>query len=220
MVEKTLEMPDEPFTMVVPEYGPCDCDNDDETQKKACAEETKVAEVKKPAKDKMCYKCKVNKATVTNKQEVSCKDCLMFMLTHRFKNAIVRYVRIQKDYPNLVAVSGGSNSMAMLHLLHNCLNGNKSTKKMFFKVHILFIDEGTIYGWTQEQRDQNRKLVEQACANYGFGITTVMLESVFDVDHDTKNVAASVDDMDSDAYKQSGASLAQGPHVLPVSDFS
>lgn len=50
----------------------------------------------------------------------------MWMLTHRFKNALVRYVRIQKDYPNLVAVSGGSNSMSMLHFLHCCLNGNTS----------------------------------------------------------------------------------------------
>jgi len=75
------------------------------------------------------------------------------MLNHRFKNSIVRYIRIQKDYPNLVAVSGGSNSMAMLHLLYNCLNGNKSAKRMFFKIHILYIDEGTVFDWTNEQRE-------------------------------------------------------------------
>ena len=73
-----------------------------------------------------CYKCKEKPAQYKNKQDVVCRDCLMWMLTHRFKNALVRYVRIQKDYPNLVAVSGGSNSMAMLHFLHCCLNGNTS----------------------------------------------------------------------------------------------
>ena len=84
------------------------------------------------------------------------------MLTHRFKNALVRYVRIQKDYPNLVAISGGSNSMAMLHFVYSCLEGNKSQKKMFFKVHILFIEESrSVYGATEEQAASNRLMIEQ-----------------------------------------------------------
>lgn len=92
MVEKTE--PEEVFQMVIPEYSPCDCDNnaDEETKSKpACTSQPTAIPVKK---EKMCYKCKVNKATLTNKQEISCKECLLFMLTHRFKNALVRYVRI------------------------------------------------------------------------------------------------------------------------------
>jgi len=77
--------------------------------------------------------------------------------------------------------------MAMLHLLHNCLNGNKSTKKMFFKIHILYIDEGTVFGWSDEQRAANRGIIEEACKQYGFNLTTVFLESVFDVELDTRN---------------------------------
>ena len=77
------------------------------------------------------------------------------MLTHRFKNALVRYVRIQKDYPNLVAISGGSNSMAMLHFLYCCLSGNTSQKKMFFKIHVLYIDEArAVYDVPQDEADR------------------------------------------------------------------
>lgn len=170
-----------------------------------------------PKGAKLCYKCKVNKATVTNKQEVSCKDCLMFMLNHRFKNSIVRYVRIQKDFPNLVAVSGGANSMAMLNLLHNCLNGNKSMKKMFFKVHILYIDEGAIYGWTPEQHTQNRKVIEEACESYGFDLSTVYLESVFDLELDIKNEHAG--DMDAEVYTKAGTMLEPKTNVFQVADL-
>ena len=215
MVEKTeqskpLEVSEEPFQMVIPEYSPCDCDNDGEETKSKPASNCAKQEKKEKAegelqakKEKMCYKCKVNKATVTNKQEVSCKECLMFMLTHRFKNAIVRYVRIQKDYPNLVAVSGGSNSMAMLHLLYSCLNGNKQAKKMFFKVHILYIDEGTIFGLSPQERENNRQMIEDACVRYGFNISTVYLESVFDLDVDLKNGPSG--DLEADIYMQAGS---------------
>ena len=89
-----------------------------------------------------------------------CQECLLWMLTHRFKNALVRYVRIQKDYPNLVTVSGGSNSMAMLHFLYCCLSGNTSQKKMFFKIHVLYIDEArAVYGVSQEEADLRANLV-------------------------------------------------------------
>lgn len=209
MVEKTLD--ELPFDLVIPEYSPCDGHI---TKSDKPKEESKVEP--QPA-GRMCYKCKVNRATVTNKQEVSCKDCLMFMLTHRFKNSIVRYVRIQKDFPNLVAVSGGSNSMAMLNLLHNCLSGNKQAKKMFFKVHILYIDEGTVFGWTDQQRDANRRIIEDACSRYGFNLSTVQLESVFDVDLDTKNEPAA--DLESDDYMAAGSSLDPKPHVFVTENF-
>ena len=98
-----------------------------------------------------CYKCKEKPAKFKNKQDVVCWECLESLLIHRFKNAITRHVRIQKDYPNLVAISGGSNSMALLYFLYNCLSGNTSSKKMFFKIHILYIEEGpAVYGWSPE----------------------------------------------------------------------
>jgi 3'-phosphoadenosine 5'-phosphosulfate sulfotransferase (PAPS reductase)/FAD synthetase len=97
------------------------------------------------------------------KKERVCKDCYIQNVGHRFKNTLLRYCRVQKDFPNLVAVSGGSNSMAMLNLIWMCLSGNKSQKKMFFKVHVLYIDETSIFGVNQEEADRRRRVITDAC---------------------------------------------------------
>ena len=78
--------------------------------------------------------------------------------------------------------------MAMLHFLYNCLSGNTSQKKMFFKIHVLYIDEGrSVYGWTDEEAEQHRQLIVDTCGRYGFNFTVVGIESVYDVDRDTLN---------------------------------
>ena len=104
--------------------------------------------------------------------------------------------------------------MAMLHLLYSCLNGNKQAKKMFFKVHILYIDEGTVYGWSDAQREANRKLIEDACVRYGFNLSTVFLEAIYDISLETKNEPAP--DMDAEIYTKSGSALDPNPHTFPV----
>ena len=88
---------------------------------------------------------------------------------------------------------------------------------MFFKVHILYIDEGTVFGWTDQQREQNRKMIEETCLRYGFNLSTVYLESVFDIDLDIKNEP--VADMDAQIYTESGKDLENTPHCFPVLDL-
>jgi len=123
----------------------------------------------------------------------------MWMLTHRFKNSLVRHVRIQKDYPSLVAVSGGSNSMAMLHFLHFCLNGNTSLKKMFFKIHVLYIDEAAgVFGSPEEEAAKHRETIRAACERYGFTLTILPFEKVYELSLDSQNEAS--EDMDSEKY--------------------
>lgn len=54
--------------------------------------------------------------------------------------------------------------MAMMHLLWNCLNGNKSQKKMFFKIHIVYIDEAqTVFGTTAEESARRREIIIALC---------------------------------------------------------
>ena len=213
------------FQMIIPEFGVCgaeaDGQGDDEETKDAGAQakgkaatkggEGKAAhveqsspqqeEAKTPLKN-ACYKCKEKPAKFQNKQDTVCWECLENMLVHRFKNAITRHCGIQKDYPNLVAISGGSNSMAMLHFLYNCLGGNTSTKKMFFKIHVLYIEEGpAVYGWSPELIQQHRQLIAQTCERYQFAYTIVPLESVFDIKQDFINKVASPEELNSEIYK-------------------
>jgi hypothetical protein len=54
--------------------------------------------------------------------------------------------------------------MAMLQLLWKCLEGNKTHKKMLFKVHILYIDEAeTVFNTTESEATARRNFVIDHC---------------------------------------------------------
>ena len=86
----------------------CGVSSDTQNTQVQVEETVVVPEPEEPVMKNPCYKCKEKPAQYKNKSDIICKDCLFWSLTHRFKNAMIRYVRIQKDYPNLVAISGGS----------------------------------------------------------------------------------------------------------------
>ena len=91
--------------------------------------------------------------------------------------------------------------MAMLHFLYCCLAGNKSQKKMFFKIHVLYIDEARgVYGHDQQRAAANCALIADTCTRYGFSLTIVPFEKVFEIERDSKNEAR--EDMDHAKYKR------------------
>jgi len=93
--------------------------------------------------------------------------------------------------------------MAMLNMLYNCLSGNKSQKKMFFKVHILYIDEGrAVYGWSQEEAERHRTFFAETCKKYNFTYTILALEKVMRLELDTLNTKPEEGELDSAKYKQ------------------
>ena len=85
----------------------------------------------------------------------------MDSIVHRFKQALRTNLKIWKDDLNLIAISGGTSSMALLDLMHYSLFGGAdsvSGRKMFFKVHVIYIDEGpAIYDWSLEKHAENLK---------------------------------------------------------------
>lgn len=114
-----------------------------------------------------CFKCKKNRANFTNKQDKVCKDCFLEMFVHRFKSSLRSNLRIWKDDLNLICISGGSNSMALINLMYMSLFGNVSNRKMFFRVHILYIEEGSaVYGWDDEKRQKNIDFIIETCKKY------------------------------------------------------
>ena len=76
--------------------------------------------------------------------------------------------------------------MSLLDLMHEALFGmtSLSQRKMFFKVHILYIDEGrAVYGWSQEFWEKQIEMIKEACEKkYGFTYTIIPIEAIFDVD--------------------------------------
>ena len=53
---------------------------------------------------------------------------------------------------------------------------------MFFKVHVLHIDEGcAVYGWDEEFHQKQIQMIKQLCEErYKFTYTILPLESIFD----------------------------------------
>jgi tRNA(Ile)-lysidine synthase TilS/MesJ len=104
----------------------------------------------------------------------------------RFKASLRLNLKIWKDDLNLICISGGSSSMSLLDLMHEALFGNTSIsqRKMFFKVHILYIDEGrAVYGWSHETWQKHIEFIKETCERrYGFTYTIIPIEAIFDVD--------------------------------------
>lgn len=110
-----------------------------------------------------------------------CKDCFQDIFSHKFKSNMRTNLKIWKDDYNLICVSGGSNSMAMLDLIYWGLFG-PSQKKMFFSIHVILVDETLVYGWSEAQREENISIVIKACEKYGFTYSIVPLETVYEID--------------------------------------
>ena len=73
--------------------------------------------------------------------------------------------------------------MALLNMLYYSLFGNQSNRKMFFSVHILYIDEGpAVYGHSEEENKKNLDFIRQTCEKYKFTYTIIPLESIFDIE--------------------------------------
>jgi hypothetical protein len=131
---------DDTFESVVPEFGTCGGADEPVTQSEECKDCSCEKKLEAPViLGKLCYKCKTQRATIKIRKEPSCNECFQYNVTHRFKNCLVRHCKTSKDEPNLVAISGGTNSMSMLHMLWGCFSGNKSQKRMFLKVHVIYI---------------------------------------------------------------------------------
>ena len=76
--------------------------------------------------------------------------------------------------------------MALLDLIHEALFGQTSLtqRKMFFKVHVIYIDEGrAVYNWSQEFWQEHIDAMKDTVQNkYGFTLTIVPIEKIFEVD--------------------------------------
>jgi hypothetical protein len=129
----------------------------------------------------LCFKCRMRRPNYAMKQDKVCRGCFMESMVNRFKSSLRTNCKIWKDDLNLVCISGGSGSMALIDLLANSLfEKHASQRKMFFSVHCLWIDEGSIWDWSEERRAEVITNLEKVLNEYGFSYTIIPLEAVFD----------------------------------------
>ena len=51
---------------------------------------------------------------------------------------------------------------------------------MFFRCHVVYVDESLVYGWDEETRSKNLSIVKDACEEAKFEYTILPLERVFE----------------------------------------
>ena len=72
---------------------------------------------------------------------------------------------------------------------------------MFFKIHVLHIEEArAVYGVGEEEAEARRNLVEEACRSYGFELTLMPIEKIFEVQRDSRNEQP--EDLDHAKFKR------------------
>jgi len=65
----------------------------------------------------------------------------------------------------------------------------------------LYIEESrAVYGASEEKKMTNRALIAEACERYGFSLTLMPIEKIFEVSHDAKNEPP--ENMDDVKYKR------------------
>jgi tRNA(Ile)-lysidine synthase TilS/MesJ len=162
-------------------------DLDDDPTDNTCgvAVEEIIPKIKKIINKKICNKCKKNKSNYFTRNEFVCKECLFDSLDHKFRSNLRVQCKIRHEDTVLVCISGSNNSMAMLHWFNTTFNDNKSKRKLFFKLKILYVDDSFL---NKEYRDnleyirkEKKEFLTDLCNKYKFPLEVINLEHVLDI---------------------------------------
>ncbi|NDB63893.1 MAG: TIGR00269 family protein [Nitrosopumilaceae archaeon] len=116
-----------------------------------------------------CDRCQ-NSAVYSRKYsgESLCSDCFSNSILRKTAKTISKYNMIQNNELVCIAVSGGKDSLALLHVLSNMAKNHN------FRIHAITIDEG-IPGY----RDEALDIVKDFCAKLGVEHTVYPYKELF-----------------------------------------
>jgi cytoplasmic tRNA 2-thiolation protein 2 len=129
----------------------------------------------------ICYKCKMNKSNYANRHEFICKQCFLGIISHKFRSNLRTHCKIRHEDNLLVCISGGVNSMAMLHWFYGTFNDNTSNRKQFFKLKVLYVDQSCLYysgDALLKEREFKFNQISRICKSYGFPFDIINLEHI------------------------------------------
>ena len=118
-----------------------------------------------------CHKCE-NKASYSRKYsgEDLCSDCFSISIMRKTAKTISKYRMIKNGDLVCVAVSGGKDSLALLHVLH------KMSKTHNFEIKVATIDEG-IPGY----RNESLEIVRNFCSTLNVEYKIYSYKELFDL---------------------------------------
>ena len=116
-----------------------------------------------------CDRCE-NSAVFSRKYsgESFCSDCFSNAILRKTAKTISKYNMIQNDELVCVAVSGGKDSLALLHVL------SKMAKNHNFRIHAVTVDEGI-----PQYRDEALDIVRNFCSKLGVEHTVFSYRDLF-----------------------------------------
>ena len=118
-----------------------------------------------------CHKCE-NEASYSRKYsgENLCSDCFSISIMRKTAKTISKYRMIKNGDLVCVAVSGGKDSLSLLHILH------KMSKTHNFEIKVATIDEG-IPGY----RDESLEIVRNFCSTLNVEYKIYSYKELFDL---------------------------------------
>ena len=140
---------------------------------------------------KICEKCNQNKSKVYNRNKFLCLDCFEEAIIHKFKANLRTCCKIRLEDYILVCISGGNFSMSMLEMFRQSFNESKSSRKLFFKIKILYIDDSLFLKDKNkiiEERNKRKKFLNKIMTEYKFDYQIINLEKSFDLNNKDINL--------------------------------
>jgi cytoplasmic tRNA 2-thiolation protein 1 len=124
---------------------------------------------------KQCSKCKKNTAIYLRQYsgELLCKKCFIRSVEYKAKRTLSKFSMIKYGDRVAVAVSGGKDSLSLLNILRNVLNGVNP------ELVAITVDEG-IKGY----RDESLNIVKNFCASIGVENRVVSFSELFGLSMD------------------------------------
>ena len=147
--------------------------------------------INKNNKKLICEKCQKN-SKIYNKFKFLCVDCFEEIINHKFRANLRTVCKIRHEDYLLICISGGNNSMCMLHMFYKSFTQNKTNKKLFFKIKILYIDDSIFLKDKDkiiETRNKNKEFIENITNQYNFkDYQIINLENIMDINNNDLNI--------------------------------
>ncbi|GAM27299.1 hypothetical protein SAMD00019534_104740, partial [Acytostelium subglobosum LB1] len=125
------------------------------------------------------------------------RTCFQDVMIKKFKTNITRARENKRELETYVlSLSGGPSSMVMLDLVDQCIGESVKRARMFFKVHVVHIDQSCLWNTTNNIGDDNsshhrsttlRTQLTEACNRYKLPLTVVPLENIYGSDSNTSD---------------------------------
>lgn len=124
---------------------------------------------------KQCDKCPAP-AAYTRKYsgQTLCISCFKTSIARKVAKTISKYDMIRNSEKIAVAVSGGKDSLALLHVMH------EMSQRHNFEINVITIDEGI-----PRYRDEALQIVSDVCNTLNISYTVYSYQDLFDVTLDT-----------------------------------